>query len=171
MSVRVVQGNLLDAKEDIIVHQVNCQGVMGGGVAKQIKEKWPVVFEHYKRVINTVKRKNMPLERLLGNISWDIVACAWSEGVHNKWVASIYAQVDYNRRGEKRLQTDYEALRKALTVIADEADWSDQSVAMPYLIGCGRGGGDWEGVVYPMICEVFSDYPDVDVVLYKYTEQ
>ena len=164
MSVRVVEGNLLDAKEDIIVHQVNCQGVMGGGVAKQIKEKWPKVFEHYIKTINEVKHRKLPLERLLGVVIWDYVP-------DTTWIASIYAQIDYNRNGEKKIQTDYEALRKALAVIADEADWSDQSVAMPYLIGCGRGGGDWEGVVYPMICEVFSDYPDVDVVLYKYTEQ
>lgn len=32
-------GNLLDAKTDVIAHQVNCQGVMGAGIALQIKNK------------------------------------------------------------------------------------------------------------------------------------
>ena len=31
-------GNILDSGADIICHQVNCRGVMGSGVAKQIKE-------------------------------------------------------------------------------------------------------------------------------------
>ena len=30
--LKVIDGDLLDAKEDIIGHQVNCQGVMGSGV-------------------------------------------------------------------------------------------------------------------------------------------
>ena len=39
--VTVVKGNLLDAKETIIAHQVNCQRKMNSGVAKAIKEKYP----------------------------------------------------------------------------------------------------------------------------------
>ena len=31
--IKVVNGSLLDATEDILCHQVNCQGVMGSGVA------------------------------------------------------------------------------------------------------------------------------------------
>lgn len=33
---------------DVIIHQTNCQGVMGRGFAKQIKEKFPEAFEAYK---------------------------------------------------------------------------------------------------------------------------
>ena len=40
-------GDLLDAPVDYICHQVNCQGRMGSGIAKQIKERWPVVYEGY----------------------------------------------------------------------------------------------------------------------------
>ena len=29
--IKTVYGNILDATEDIICHQVNCQGVMGAG--------------------------------------------------------------------------------------------------------------------------------------------
>ncbi len=32
--VKVKNGNLLEVKEDVIVHQVNVDGIMGGGVAK-----------------------------------------------------------------------------------------------------------------------------------------
>ena len=34
-------------KIDYIVHQVNCQGKMGSGVAKRIKDEYPVVYKNY----------------------------------------------------------------------------------------------------------------------------
>ena len=40
-------GNLLESGCDIICHQVNCQKVMGSGIAKQIREKWPIVYYDY----------------------------------------------------------------------------------------------------------------------------
>lgn len=39
--VKIKQGNILNCNEDIIVHQVNVQGVMGGGVARQLKLQYP----------------------------------------------------------------------------------------------------------------------------------
>ena len=45
--INIVKGNILNATEDIICQQVNCKGVMGAGLAKQIKEKYPEVFESY----------------------------------------------------------------------------------------------------------------------------
>ena len=39
-----VKGNLLDKQWDIFCHQVNCKGVMGSGIAKQIAEKYPEVI-------------------------------------------------------------------------------------------------------------------------------
>ncbi|WP_411668007.1 hypothetical protein [Bacillus subtilis] len=38
--IKIIQGDLLEAKENIIAHQVNCKGVMGSGIALQIKKKY-----------------------------------------------------------------------------------------------------------------------------------
>ena len=46
--VNYVKGNLLDSDCDYICHQVNCQGVMGSGIARQIRERWPRVYDGYK---------------------------------------------------------------------------------------------------------------------------
>lgn len=167
MSIKIVQGNLLDANENIIVHQVNCQGVMGGGVARQIKEKWPNVYNHYMRMVNTVEKRSIPRERLLGMVCWDIVQEKIRDGGHDKWIASIFGQLDYNRNGERKLQTDYDALKKGLIEVANNADQDGESVAMPYMIGCGRGGGNWSKVL-EMIYEVFEPLENVDAVLYEY---
>lgn len=169
MAISIKQGNLLYANENIIVHQVNCQGVMGAGVARQIKEKWPIVYDHYMRMIKTCEKLLIPRKKLLGEVCWDMIQEKARDGGHDKWIASIFGQLDYNRNGEKKLQTDYDALKKGFITIANNASWYDESVAMPYMIGCGRGGGNWSKVL-EMIYEVFEPLENVDVVLYEYIE-
>ena len=48
MPIRFVTGDLFSTDAKYICHQVNCQGKMGSGVAKQVREKFPMVFENYK---------------------------------------------------------------------------------------------------------------------------
>ena len=55
--IKIVKGNLLDATEDIIAHQVNCMGVMGSGLAKQIRNKYPEVYANYKDYLKNYKGK------------------------------------------------------------------------------------------------------------------
>lgn len=50
--IKLVQGNILDAPENIIVHQVNCKGVMGAGLALQIKSKYPKAFTEYIKLLD-----------------------------------------------------------------------------------------------------------------------
>ena len=49
----VVSGNLLEIEEGIICHQVNCQGVMGAGVAKTIASRYPQVLSAYRELCDT----------------------------------------------------------------------------------------------------------------------
>ena len=44
-----VKGNLLEADVDVIMHQVNCKGVMGAGVARQIRQKL-LSEEEYQKI-------------------------------------------------------------------------------------------------------------------------
>lgn len=51
MSIKHVKGDILTTptrnEDTVICHQVNCCGVMGAGLAKQIRDKWPVVFDEF----------------------------------------------------------------------------------------------------------------------------
>lgn len=40
MPIKYIKGSLLDTDAKIIVHGCNCQGVMGSGVAKQLKKNY-----------------------------------------------------------------------------------------------------------------------------------
>ena len=39
---------------------------------------------------------------------------------------------------------------------------------MPKNIGCGLAGGDWEGVVYPMIEKIFGDDKEITLNIYEF---
>lgn len=41
---------LTNPDSNIIMHGCNCQGVMGSGIAKQIKLLFPEAYEHYRKI-------------------------------------------------------------------------------------------------------------------------
>lgn len=83
--IKTIEGNLLNATEDIIGHQVNCRGVMGSGVALQIKQKWPTSFGGYIELCGIKGR-----EKLLG-------LSQFIETPDGKVIANLFGQDDYGR--------------------------------------------------------------------------
>lgn len=49
--IKIIDGDLFETDAKFIVHQVNCMGRMGSGVALQVKEKYPHVYEEYKKLL------------------------------------------------------------------------------------------------------------------------
>ena len=47
--IKIIDGNLFDSKAQIICHQCNCQGVMGSGVAAEVKRRYPHVYKAYRK--------------------------------------------------------------------------------------------------------------------------
>lgn len=78
MSIKIIDGDLFTTNAKIICHQVNCQGEMNTGVAQQVREKFPHVFEGYKNFIkseeNFFKYNRIPTslqDFLLGNVYFE----------------------------------------------------------------------------------------------------
>lgn len=152
--IRVVDGDLLKASESVIGHQVNCFGVMGSGVARQVKARYPGVYAAYQSLC-----RERP-EALLGEcqlVSIDTAA--------DRYVANLFGQQTYGKAPAR--YTDYEALGKALGQLHGIARERGLSVALSYKIGCDRGGGEW-GVVLRMIEDIFTEAP---VKLYRLEEK
>ena len=153
MSVVVKEGNVFDSDADIICHQVNCQGVMGSGVAKEVRTRYPAVYEQYRdlceRCMNDPGR-NLGVAQLVP---------VDEEG--SRWIANCFGQEDFGYDGKQ--YTSVAALCRALSTVADVARIGNFKVAIPYKIGCVRGGADWE-TVKSIIDGVFND---VDVELWK----
>ena len=147
--MEIIKKNLLKAKENIIVHQVNCMGVMGSGLAKSIKKKYPEVFNGYYHFCKT----NL-VEEYFGTA----LIC---EANDDKYIANVFGQINY---GTEERQTDYDRLKQALIEVKNFAKEKGLSVAIPYKLGCGLAGGDWN-IVFDMITEVFND---VECNIYRY---
>lgn len=162
MPVTIKEGNILEATENIIAHQVNGKGVMGAGLAKQIKKAYPTVYKTYKYF---VKQHPTP-ESLLG---LNLMVASNGKHLHQndpadpnvKIISNLFGQADV---GTSEKQTDEKALRKALEHLLEYAKIDNLSIAIPHGIGCGLGGGDWDEIL-AIIEDVFKEYP---VTLYKY---
>lgn len=147
--VKHVKGDIFQSGADVILHQVNCQGVMGSGIAKQVREKYPNVYKEYKDLCDL----EFDPKNLLGI----------AQPVHandKTIIVNIFAQENFGYDG--KCYTDYNALREGLKTVYKSN--KDDIIAIPYLMGCHRGGGDWN-IVYKMIEEIFAD---CDVTLYEY---
>lgn len=129
-------GNILNSGANIICQQVNCKGVMGAGLAKEIRDKYPVVYTKYKE---RCALGNCLGSLILVNVEKDVCICC------------LFGQDGY---GRDRQYTDYTALRSSLSAVANNT--VGIRIAVPYGLGCGLAGGNWS-VVRSMLEEVFNN--------------
>ena len=166
MSINIVNGNIFNTHCNIICHQVNCQGVMGHGIAKQVKEKYKGVFNEYKRYCDAHadNREAMLGEALIVDVDYGAAVLDWLVNKERKYIANIFGQLTYGTG----LRTNYKALVLGLEVVANFAKEHNLSVAIPYKIGCGLAGGDWNKVNI-LIEGVFAG-TGIEVLMYRYEQ-
>ena len=142
--IKIIRGDLLSSGAQYICLQVNCLGVMGSGVANQVKEKWPIVYERYRAACVQYTDDK---DKLLG--------CVQFIPVNNLiTVVNIFGQLSYGR--DEKCYTDIHALSEACKKIAGKVKLGN-TIAMPYRIGCGLAGGDW-GKVVDVLTDVFQEH-------------
>lgn len=156
--IRQVSIDLFDSYARVIAHQVNCMGVMGSGVALQVKKRYPEAYRLYKDYCDANKNNRISM---LGTVQFCPVSLN-PDGTPRIYVANLFAQYDYG--WDKRVYTNYDAFRNCMQALARFALPNNYIVAMPYKIGCARGGGDWDGRVLPIIKETLDS---VNVLICK----
>lgn len=127
--VKIKTGDLMEATEDIIGHQVNCFGA-AGGLAYYMFEKWPDAENDYMQL---VRRANPGA--LLGMVQLTGLQ------IDGHIIANIF--------GQYQPGADYrpDALERALVKLGTQARIMGWSVALPYKLSCGICGGDWGEVL------------------------
>ena len=141
--IKIIDGDLLDSNADIICHQVNCQGKMNSGIAKQIRTRYPKVYESYEALCGYAPDK----KKLLG-------MCQMLRIDNDKYVANLFGQLFYGYDGNK--YTDLDALKRAMISLRNRIS-RDKTIAFPYGLASVRGGADWEEV-YKTIENIFAGY-------------
>lgn len=169
MSVYFEIGNLLDAPVDYICHQVNCQGRMGSGIAKQIKERWPVVYEEYQKAFNN---RTKEISDIFGGPTDPLIAgetlLGHSQQIKvndTQTVINMFAQQYYGYDGKR--YTSYDAFWACLGGIRNSVP-KGSKIGFPAKIGCGLGGANWE-VIFRMIEQVLGE--DYEVYIYMLREE
>lgn len=115
------------------MHQVNCQDVMGAGVAKVLYTKYPQVKEKFHQLA-TQPDYNTPTKRFglvqPVRISDQLV------------VLNSFSQLYYGRKKDV-VYTDHQALLTNLSKLDAYAKKHNLPAYVPARIGCGLAGGDW----------------------------
>jgi O-acetyl-ADP-ribose deacetylase (regulator of RNase III) len=142
-----VRGNLLEANVDALLNPVNTDGVMGKGLALQIKNVFPDVFSLYQRACKS------------GEVTVGRMHVVPRQG-SPRFVINFPTKTTWRKPSE----LDYikDGLRDLVRVVPEQGI---RSLALPPL-GCGRGGLNWRAVE-PLIVAAFERLPEVRVLLYE----
>lgn len=152
------KGNLLDVTSGVIAHGVNCQGVMGSGVALAIRKKYPHVFDLYKEYCQrSVVSKTSALLGHVQFVSSVYVEGTWVSKEAPLVIANCFTQDFY---GKDKRHVNYEAVAKCFQTLYLRSGMYGQ-LNIPK-IGAGLAGGDWN-VIEAIIN---SEYKD-DVIVWE----
>jgi O-acetyl-ADP-ribose deacetylase (regulator of RNase III) len=140
-ALKHTKGNLLDLAEagefDVVVQGCNCFNTMGGGIAREIRERYPHVAEADAETVRGDYNK-------LGN---------WTEcdaGEKNRFtVINAYTQYNMSQGTDVFEYTAFELILQKLVRL-----YGNYSIGLPY-IGMGLAGGD-KDIIIPMI-ESFAE--------------
>lgn len=136
----------------ILAHGCNMLGVMGSGVAKAIKDRWPGCYSLYKRQIAD------------GFVELGDVVTYQVPDVYGSYVVNCLTQ-ETTGAG---LQVDYEAIRDSIetTLIFAKHNGFKHIDTVP--LGAGLGGGDWK--IISKIFHILSEKYNVDILVSVYDE-
>lgn len=129
--LNIINDNILNMKEGIIIHQVNNRGVMGAGLAKQIRSLYPQHYNEYK--MNKLQMGTLIITPINDKLL----------------IIGIVAQDGYGR--DKRY-TDYKAFNECIDKLYILSTQCTLPMFIPYGIGCGLAGGRWN-----LIYEILSN--------------
>ena len=148
MDIKIIDGNLLDFPNDIdfIAHSCNTHNVMGAGIARAIKDRYPKAYE--ADCYAMYEGAN-----ILGDYSFSVTDATQNKGIYNMYTQS--------KIGDKR-SVNYEAFYVALNKVAGHIEWQskhedeEKILGLPWMISCGLAGGSWN-VIFSMINDILID--------------
>lgn len=131
--VDVRYGNLFESEMQTLTNAINVVGVMGAGIAKEFKKRYPEMFKDYQGKCDAN-------QVVVGK------PYVWRpSNSDRKWVLNFPTKKHW--RGGSKIEWIEEGLDY---LIANYKDWGITSLALPAL-GCSLGGLDWEKVKPLMI--------------------
>jgi len=147
MSIQIITGNIFTTNAQTLVNTINCEGVMGAGIALECRLRFPKMFERYQELC--LNKQLVP-----GKL--------WIYRNQERWILNFPTKNSWKHPS----RLDY--LEQGLDKL--NATWQEQgiqSIAFPVL-GSDRGGLD-ENVVIALMSEKLAALSEqISVQIYKY---
>jgi hypothetical protein len=158
--LKIVEADLIHAKEEYICQQTNCISVYAHGLAETIRIKLGIdPYSHRKPLFN--RNHAVPEDcDIPGTIK------IFSNG--GVKVICMFAQYGMGKpyKYGNRVEDSFEKrLLWFKTCLFEISKLKPKSLAFPYNIGCGLAGGNWED--YLATLRYFSEYFQIPLTLYK----
>ena len=185
--IPIISGNLLDFPTHCetdpdkyvginnIAHSCNCQNVMGGGIAKQIKDRYPKAFEADTERWGNEYNDGGNWRCQIGDYSKAVIKTKFAHLTHGRLahttIYNLYTQSGYST---DRRQVNYEYFWKALKAMQEDLLLNQdelnirQVVGLPYGISCGLAGGNWK-IIKAIIEDIFLDSM-IECYIVKYNQ-
>ena len=145
------KGNAVDAlingEVDVLLHCCNAKGVMGSGIALEIKNRIPDAYDVYS------------YNHRLGSTT--VGQYERPDGTHG-YVMNMVAQESFGRSGLRYVH--YGVLAKCLNCVERMSYGITKTIGIPYKLASDRAGGDWQ-IVLELVEGILGD--KFDIVVYE----
>lgn len=158
-AIQYVNKDITTVDRGIIAHGCNGQGVMGSGVAKFLRNKYPEIFDEYSKICRRGKERGDE-DGLLGTVN---IVCVKP----NIYVANCITQHLYGY--DKGKYAVPAAILTSLQYMYQFAQLQKLPVYLPK-IGAGRGGLDWDTEVEPIVASLASLNLNLDTYVCVWAE-
>ena len=152
MTVEYTERDLFSLDVDMLINSVNTVGIMGAGIAKKFKEKFPEMYKDYREACKTGKiyvDADITVTVRKNKIEWDFKVFGWKPHI---WIGEDIIILNFPTKIDWRWPSSYEIiteglkwLRKNIGTISTTANREVKYVGLPKL-GCGLGGLKWSKV-------------------------
>ena len=146
MAFIFTKGDIFKSKCQALINPVNTVGVMGAGLAKQFKVRYPKMFKEYKE---RCQRKEVVTGKM---------------DIHTGETILINFPTKKDWRHKSNIEWIKNGLDDLNQYLMENENIS--SIAIPK-IGCGYGGLNWELQVKPLILEKLSEIPEIFIYIYE----
>ena len=147
LPLNYLEGDIFEAKTQVIINTVNCEGVMGKGLALQFKKKYPEMFKEYQQECKEGRLTIGKLHLYKQTPNYWILNFPTKNHWRNK------SKLDYIEKGLAEFKNKYQ-------------EWGITSIAFPRL-GCQQGGLDWADVK-TLMEKFLGDLPGLRVEIFSY---
>lgn len=136
--------SIINSNAEALVNTVNCEGVMGKGVALLFKNNFPDNYFYYR---DACRKGQVRIGEM------------FVQQEKEKWIINFPTKTTW------RLPSEYDYVKQGLISLSNTLHWINvNSIAIPAL-GCGNGGLDWK-IVKPMILEMLENHPKIKATIY-----